>query len=373
MTCTSAAGLATGVSWPLLTLRLNDMGFGATLIGLNASAQWLAMLGGSLVAPVVLFRIGRARLLSLCLAVISLSLLVMPAAPSFTAWMALRVLLGMGAGIVLVGGPTWVNQLALDKSRGQTIGVLGFLWSIGFSAGPLLLARVGAQGWRIFLIAAIIVSASTLPLALVRDDEVQSGPTAFFDTSRGAGRWILPAVIPLVLGIIDSANDSLLPLYGIRSGLSGSPAVTTLAILQFGVVVSQIPIGYAADVLNRVALLAALGTLASAVAICMQIAVHHLTLLWIVLWLLGFSLGGIWAVGLIVLGERFSGAELVTSNIIRGVLYGVGGIVSAPLFGAAMESFGASALPGITAILLALLVLGCFADRASMGKQQHIP
>jgi MFS family permease len=70
-------------------------------------------------------------------------------------------------------------------------------------------------------------------------------------------------------------------------------------------------------------------------------------------------MGGIFTVGITLLGERFRDVELVSANAVFSVLFGVGGLLGPFLTGTAMSAIGPAGFP--LSLLAAVVVYAVFA------------
>ena len=73
----------------------------------------------------------------------------------------------------------------------------------------------------------------------------------------------------------------------------------------------------------------------------------------------GGSMGGIFTVGITLLGERFRDTELVSANAVFSVLFGVGGLLGPFLAGTAMSAVGPAGFP--LALVGAVAIYALFA------------
>jgi len=360
MICTSSVGVATGMMWPLLSLRLDQMGFDSGSIGLSASVQSAAGLAVAPAVPELLCHCGITRLVVSGLLAMIVCLLLFPAFPSFDGWLGLRAAFGAGVSIVSIATPVWITALARDGSKGTTIGVFGLLWSAGFATGPLIIASTPSAEWLPFLESAGIVTIGTLPLVMWQFDAPVMIPCSAMRWSSAARNITTPALTAaLMLGVLDSANDSFLPLYGLRDGLDERSAVSMLVTVQIGTMVAQLPIGWLADRMRSARLmlsLAGIGTLALGF---LGLAARHP--LWRIgdLGVLGFAIGGIWTTSIVLLAEQFGERERAVGNMARVFLYGLGGMLFLPLVGSGIDEFGADALPVSSAAAFLLLGIAC--------------
>jgi MFS family permease len=360
MVCTSAVGVATGMIWPLLSLRLDQMGFDSGSIGLSASVQSAAGLAVAPVVPDLLCRCGMTRLVAAGLLGIVVCLLLFPAFPSFDGWLGLRAAFGAGVSIVSIATPVWITALARDGNKGTIIGVFGLLWSAGFATGPCIIGAAPSAGWLPFVESAGVVTIAALPLVMWQFDAPVTIPCSATHWGPVARNITTPALVAaLMLGVLDSANDSFLPLYGLRNGLDERSAVLMLVTVQIGTMAAQLPIGWLADRVSNARLmlsLAGVGTLALGfVGLAARDTLWRLADLGV----LGFAIGGIWTTSIVLLAEQFDERERAVGNMARVLLYGLGGMLFLPLVGSAIDKFSADALPVAGAAAFFLLGISC--------------
>ncbi len=356
--CTSAVGMTMGLLWPLLSLILDHQGVDGRLIGLSSASQSLALLAVSPFASRFIARLGMVRSAGTCILAILAMLALLRVFPDVRAWFAIRFVLGAGTAALFICTQTWVNQLAPERARGRIIGIFGFLWSAGFGAGPLVIRITGIEGWPPFIAAIGIVALAGLPLLFAADS---AAPLA----RAPLGRRVLPMLqlggaamaASLIQGLLDTVVDSFLPLYGLRNGLDQGSAVTMLIVCQGGVLAVQLPIGWAADRMDRGRLLIAMTALALLASVLLPMAVGHALALWPTLFLLGIAGGGIWNVSLVLVGQLFQGAELPPALALRSILYGLGSVVGPPFAGLGFEIWGQIALPVVLALACGALLL----------------
>ena len=137
----------------------------------------------------------------------------------WAAWLFLRFLSGCALGLSWVASEIWMNTVSGDESRGTVMGIYGTIFSIGTIAGPALLEVTGTRGAQPFVIGAVGLVVTLLPLALLRSVEKAPQPIAPMRSLAGAVRFA-PFVMmaALVAGLVESADFTLLPLYGLQAG-----------------------------------------------------------------------------------------------------------------------------------------------------------
>jgi MFS family permease len=168
----------------------------------------------------------------------------------------------------------------------------------------------------------------------------------------------------LLLGALDYANDAFLPLYGLHHGLSQAEALTMLTVLLGGYTVAHIPCGWLADRVDRRRLLLAMAAIAAAAYLAVPAAIDTLWFAWLLLFLVGCALSGLWTAAVVLIGQRFAGAELSGAYVAGGILYGLGSLAGPLLTGLLSDSAGLAIVPlALAGFCLIYLPIGLLRDR----------
>ncbi len=358
---TSTVGLTMGLTWPLLSLILEEQGTDSRLIGLSAATQSLAIVAFSPFAPRLMARLGVYRSIIASVAVAMATLLLLAMSRNVYVWFPIRFLLGAATTVVFIAGETWVVQLATDRTRGRVVGLLGLVWSVAFGAGPLILSVVGTEGWTPFLIGLVALMFSALPLAFAADLAPEFGSGG--NLRLRAAFNIIPATLlaGAALAIFDNVNDSFVPIYVLRNGHGQSLALWALASLHLGILTAQLPIGWVMDHYGRwPVLLGVIGTMLAA-SLLWPFTVGDVALLFPTMFVMGASSGSLWTVSLVLIGDRFSGRDLAVANTARGVIYGLGSVSGPAIAGSALWAWDPHGVPmvyaGTCVIYLAIAAL----------------
>jgi MFS family permease len=353
MICISAVGTTMGLTWPLLSLILDSRGVESGPIGLSAASQSLSIFAVAPLAPRIVAKFGVLHTAIGAILATAAMLVLLPLYIDPYGWMPIRFLLGASVSLLFIAGQTWINQTALDESRGIVGGMLGFLWSAGFAIGPVIIAIAGIEGWAPFLYGIALVLAATVPLFFAGE---LAPPIAADDSARGLWRLFPVAAIALLaaptLAIADSINDSFFSLYGLRNGFSQQNAVLLLTMLFIGTTIGHLPIGWLADRIERRKVLIATVMVTLLLTLAAMIAMPVGWPAWPVVFLWGAGLGGVWTVAFAMVGDRFRGAELAAATTLSSVLYGVGSTLGPVIAGHAMELWGSVAVLLTTAVAL---------------------
>jgi MFS family permease len=356
-------GMGIGLAGPLLSLTLEARGTDATLNGLNAASTFIGVIVGPLLTPRAVRHFGIRRFLLGCFAVDIALFLVMKLVDSIGAWFVLRMMLGIVGASIFTTTEAWINLLADDAGRGRILGLYVASLSAGFGAGPLLLSVTGTAGWTPFVAASAIAAVAAIPLLAAGDGTRDLGrslvqsPLAVF-----AQQPVLILTVAL-FGFYEAAIQTLLPIWGVRTGLGDKLGAATVSAIYFGAIALQVPIGWLSDKIARRVVLRLCAAVGLAGAALLPLVVGAPAALFAVLFLWGGFTTAIYPIALAMAGERFRGAELVSVNAAIVIGYGLGALVGPVLGGAAMDAWNVQGLPALLALLFVVLAATTVARR----------
>lgn len=144
------------------------------------------------------------------------------------------------------------------------------------------------------------------------------------------------------------------PLFGLQLGLGEVRSLSLLTAFGLGGVLLQMPLGWLADHVDRQRMLLAcvLLTVLGCMALPALITVKPVAPIF------AFGLGGIegmiYAMGVILLGQRFRGVELATASVVFTTMWGAGTMIGPAAVGLGMDLLGDQVMPFLIAGLYAL-------------------
>lgn len=352
-------GLAYGYSLPVLSLIMERDGLSSSLIGLNTATSSAAVLLFGPLVPRLLVRFGLR--IPIFVSIAASVMLIVPIA--FTeplyAWFPLRFVLGAAIFAALIATDIWVTQGASAKTRGRLVGFYGAAVAGGVAGGPLLVAVTGSEGYAPFWTAGGLLAAAALPMLFAY------GPAPHMSRSERAplARFIVAVPVAtiavLVFGMMDASILSLLPIYGLREGMTDEGAARLVSIVLGGSVLLQVPIGYLADRFPKQAVLAGLGAVGCAAVATYPLVFHIQTALFICLFVLGGCVTGLYVVSLAILGDRFVGGALAAAVTLFTMVMAVGTTGGPVLSGVVMHTYDPYGLPAtLAAGMLLVPVIG---------------
>lgn len=373
----AVVNLVYGISFPLLALVLDQQGVSRTLIGLNTVIQAAAIFAVAPLAPRWLERVGPARVMQVSAVTLAVLFLLAGWQRNIWFWFPLRFVIGGLTALLWIASEALINELAPDRVRGRIIAIYSSVGAAGFALGPLLLIATGSEGMLPFYATATMIFLAALPLFLVADGH----RVTHEDTPGGLWRvfWLAP-VIMLANVVYAAAVESVItffPLFGTALGVSEEYALTLMTVIALGGMLLVLPLGWVADKVDRMGMLAVCVALTMLGFLCMPLAIQATP------WaggLFAFVFGGIegmiYALGVTLVGERFRGAALAAATTTFTAAWGAGTIIGPLVSGVGMDLFGNTALAWIAAsfflLYLPLPVIAWWRGRAARpGLEQE--
>jgi len=347
---------AVGGSYAYFDLGLNRMGASASMIGLNAA---MPALGWLLATPLMPWALRRLPVRGL-LAGLALVAVVTPAAfplwPEPTVWLGLRFLFGGSTGLLFRLIEYWINATAPARHRARDIGIYSTAFCVGAMSGALLIPGIGLDGWPPVLAIAGLALAAGLTLATRR-----GGPPALAAPPRADWTHLAGPVFPalcgaLLFGLFEAVPYTLMPVHGVRIGLSEILAAETAAAFLFGVLLFSVPGGLLADRFGKTRVLAVCGAIGLVIPAVLPLAFARPEPLLAAMVVWGAAAGTLYNVALASLADRCHGSQLAGANAAFGTCYAFGSLCGPLLHGAAIDGLGPQALM-VSAALPFLLLL----------------
>ncbi len=342
-------GCNVGLFHPLIALNLEARGVTTTLIGLNAATPFVAAILTAPFLPRLAARIGLVGVLLSAGAVDVVAIAGFVLVDDLAAWFVFRFVMGIGMMLHWIGSETWINAAVKDAHRGKIVGLNGALFSAGMASGPLVLGLLGTSGTLPFLVSMAIIAASTTPFLFAFGTAPPSRHRRSGDLWRACKRAPTAMLSGFAQGILVMALFVQLPIYGLRSGLGETTAVTLLSALVIGGSLAPLPLGWLADHMNRRLLLILCEAVTLASALALPLAAGSTVMLWAVLLVWGGAGGGLYTLALVRIGELTPPDQLGAATAAFVMITHVGSIAGPILLGGGMDLWNPHGFVVVTA------------------------
>jgi len=235
----------------LLPVRLGVEDVPPAITGLVMSAYYAGLVAGSLWGKTVITRVGHIRAFAafaalLCAATLSHALWFDPAP-----WAALRFVSGFCMAALFATIESWLNERSGNEARGQVLSLYQWTAYLATGLGQLLVNLADVRALELYIVAALLLSLSLLPVVLTR---VQ-GPD--LSGIKPLSLKELYRISPLGVagcfgaGIMSGAFFGMGPIYGQEIGLPVLQISLFMGAAILGGLILQWPIGRLSDRFDR--------------------------------------------------------------------------------------------------------------------------
>ncbi|POX40337.1 MFS transporter [Streptomyces sp. Ru73] len=183
----------------------------------------LGMLIGALFSGRMADRIGRVKIIAICIGVSGLASLALAASPSAPPFMALRFVQGLAIGGEVPVAATFISEITRSFKRGRFVLLYELVFPAGLTIGALVAAWVvPALGWRWMYVVAAVPGL----LCILVQRAVPESPRWLADRGR---LQEAAATMELIEAKVVAATGAPLPPVGAAAGATPEAAVTASA------------------------------------------------------------------------------------------------------------------------------------------------
>lgn len=347
--------LGNGMHGTLLGLRGEIEGFTTAEMSFVMSAYFVGFLGGSKLTPDLIRRVGHVRVFAALASFISACLILFPVVSDPWAWVAIRVVIGFCFSGVYVTAEGWLNNAASNETRGKALSFYMVVQMIGIISAQGMLLLGDPSGFALFVIPSVLISISFAPILL------SVTPTPAFEQSKNMGFAELWRVSPLgfvgifLLGGMFAAQFGMAAVFGTVLGLSVKQISMFVAAIYVGALLTQLPIGWISDRMDRRVLICAVSAVATLGALLGALFLDNFTLLLVAAFIVGGTSNPLYSLLLAHTNDFVSLEEMAGTSGSLIFVNGVGAILGPLAIGWLMQQFGPMSYFVYMAVLMALL------------------
>jgi MFS family permease len=346
--------LGNGLQATLLGVRGQMEGIPPSTLSVVMSAYFLGLMIGARVTPLMIRRVGHVRVFSALASLISAGFILYAALPYAWVWMLTRLMVGFCFCGVYVVAESWLNDRATNETRGQAMSVYMLTQGLGIVGAQGFMTLADPGGYALFALISILVSLSTAPMLL------SVSPVPAFEASQRMSLRQLFRVSPLgcvgtfLLGGVFSAMFGMAAVYGAETGLTVAQISVLMAAIYTGGLLSQFPIGWLSDRMDRRMLIVACCVAGLIAGVAASLAPPYAALL-----VLAAVIGGVanplYSLMIAHTNDFLQPKDMASASGGLLFLNGVGAVSGPLLVGVMMERFGPSAFFGYMSGLFALI------------------
>ena len=357
--------LGVGLVAPLIPILLAGHGENSLIVGLIGTTMFTAFTLASFPVGAATDRIGPKPILVGGLVVYGAAILLFAFIKVTWLFFAVRAIEGVGASAISVATETMINRLSKPEERARRMSYYALAVGIGWAAGPLAGALLYGIRPEVPFVSCFLLSvlAALLAVSLIQKSPIGAHHGEAL-LSVLSPRIIVPISAGALYGYLMSSLVTLFPLYlkrEIRVPEAGMAAIITAVII--GTIVSQVPIGHAADRFGkRKTLLTCTVLLAGVFALMSLHADWRLFLATGVL--AGALAGSLYPIGLALIGQNVRKERLGAATSTFSLAFGVGSLIGPSASGFAMTHFDNAKwllyLPALLSGVFAVIIVALY-------------
>jgi len=337
----AVVNLVYGISFPLLALVLDGQGVSKTLIGMSTMSQAAAILVIAPFAARLIRHFAPARLMQAVSVTLAVLFILAGLFPNVWFWFPLRFVIGALNAMLWIASEALINELAEERWRGRIVGLYSSVGAAGFALGPLLLIGTGSEGMLPFYSTSVLILSASAPLFVARDYRL--APSGEEQEGSLLGVFLLAPTIMLANVVYAATAESMFtffPLYGLHMGISENFALWLMTMMGVGSMVLILPMSWLADHVNRMGLLVVCIVLTMLGLLIMPHALLYPLGAQLFAFIFGGVEGMIYALGVMLIGERFRGSRLAAASAAFTACWAAGTVIGPLLVGVGMDQLG---------------------------------
>ncbi len=342
----------------LLGIRLSIESVSAAVIGWVLVCYSIGFVFGTLFVPRIIRRVGHIRAFAAFAALASVSAMLYPVVVDVFFWAGLRALSGFCIAGVLVVIESWFSSRATNANRGALFAVYQAVFYLSAAGGQLFVNLGDPGGFRLFSLAAILLSLALIPLALTRMEAPvieDSGHLSLLTLARESFTGVAGA---LICGVLIGAFYALGPVYATLSGLDLGRTSAFMASAIVAAMLLAWPMGIICDRFDRRRVMFVVALVAAAAAA--TIAALGIASLWLATLLVGLFTGlsaNVYPIAVAITNDRMESHRIVAASATLLLSYGVGSVIGPVVMGQMIAVLGPSGLFTGSAGFLVVLAL----------------
>ncbi len=326
--------VANGLQGTLLGVRANIEGFSTFTTGIMMSGYC------SLLAPLLVKRVGHIRVFSALASLASISILFHGVYVDPVVWMAMRIVTGISFAGFYVVTESWLNDRASNKTRGRMLSVYMLIITFGMGSGQFLLNLAQPDSIDLFILTSVIISFGLIPMLLT------AKPAPAFDISEKMSVFELYKASPLAVigncltGMAQGTIFGLGAIYASAVLVDIKSISWFMASFLIGSLISQWPVGYISDRVSRRWVMAAISAISIVFSILAALTPKDSLLFYLFIVALGGAAMPMYSICIAYANDRLEPRQIVAASGSLVMVSGIGLSTGPILIAFFMEFYG---------------------------------
>ena len=358
--------LGVGLVAPLIAVVLSQHGAGSFVVGLVGTTMFAAFTISSFPIGRLIDGIGPKPVLIAGLLVYGVSILLFAKISNVALFFVVRGVEGVGAAAISVATETMISRLSGPNERARRMSYYALSVGLGWAAGPLAGGLMFRSRPELPFVACFVFSAIAALLALVFVPRTNGDSSHSEAAPSLARKLIAPISAGGLYGYLMSSLVTLFPLYLKEMNVEADEMGSIITAVIGGTLVSQVPIGWAADRFGKRETLLGCSILLACVFGLMS--THTDWRLFLLTGAMAGALAGsLYPIGLSMIGSLVPSERLGSATSLFSLAFGIGSLAGPASSGLAMDHLGDQWLFYLPSLLVAAFAIGLLALRKTQA------
>ena len=324
--------LGHGLQGTLIGVRSVIEGFSFVSAGVIIAGYYVGYLAGAILIPIFLRRVGHIRVFAALASLASIAILLHSIFLDPVSWFIIRIITGISLSGIYVIMESWLNDKSTNQTRGQLLGIYMIVTFVFVGLGQLLLNLSDPSKVDLFILVSILLSFALLPILLSKTDQPDITNPKYFSIKEFYILSPFGFVAALLTGLAHSTVFGYGAIYASSKGLSVLEVSIFMVIISSFGALSQWPIGFLSDKVDRRVILIAVTFIASGLSIFIVISSYiSLTLFFIITALYASMCLPMFSLAVAHVNDFLKPNQIVSASSTFNILIGIGSILG-PLF-----------------------------------------
>ncbi|MQG84821.1 MAG: MFS transporter [SAR202 cluster bacterium] len=335
--------LGHGLQGTLIGVRSVIEGFSFVSAGFIIAGYYVGYLSGAIAIPILLKRTGHIRVFAALASLASIAILLHSVFLDPFSWFMIRIITGVSLSGIYVIMESWLNDKSTNQTRGKLLSIYMIITFTFVGLGQLLLNLSDPSKVDLFILVSILLSFALLPILLSTVEQPGIVNPKYFSLREFYILSPFGFLSALITGLAHSAVFGYGAIYVASRGLSLLEISIFMVIISSFGALSQWPIGYLSDKIDRRIILIAITFAAAGLSLFIVISSYISLILFFILTAVFSSMClPMYSVAVAHINDYLNADEIVSASATFNKLIGVGSIMGPILVSSTMTLFGSN-------------------------------
>lgn len=330
-----------GLNGAVIGIRSGSEGFSVVVTGVVMASYF----AGFLLAPSLVVKlipsVGHIRVFAGLASTASSAVFMHAVSVVPVSWAIMRFVFGFCMAGLYIVIESWLGAMSDASNRGRTLAIYMIVSMGGLGAGQYLVALADPSGFRLFVVASVLVSMSLVPITLAATTRA---PEVLLPDGVSVGELIRTVPTGVLGSLMSGAAAGMVfglgAVYATAIGLSLERTGFFLVAPTIGAIVFQWPIGRLSDVVSRRSVIFGVALVASGVCGSLLVVAEQSILVPVLMIALGGTMFPLYSLVISYTLDWTPEAKTMGASATLVRINGTGALIG-PLVGAAlMSAFG---------------------------------